>query len=307
MKTTLTKLTQILSTAIALTTLLTLASATVAAAAATTASIDSNAGTQAFQVKVSGQGKPMILIPGLASSGEVWNDTVAHYSSQYRCAVLTLAGFAGAPAISGPYLQQVEDALARYISDNKLDHPVIVGHSLGGFLAMKLASDYPDKVGKVVIVDALPALGAQQMPSVTAVQLEEMARTVRDRMLQSDPAQQNARRRATIATMVSKPEDIERIAVWGDKSDSNTVANAMYELLAQDMRQDISKIAAPTLVMGTWIAYKEYVPRTTIESVFKTQFAKLPNAKITLADHARHFIMVDDPGWMFEQMDSFLK
>ncbi|MFZ6673220.1 alpha/beta fold hydrolase [Undibacterium sp. Xuan67W] len=310
MKTTLTttakKFTTTLATlagvlAITLTTLITAGYASAANIA------ESSASTKAFQVKITGQGKPMILIPGLASSGDVWNDTVAHYASRYRCIVLTLAGFAGTPAISGPFLKQVEDELARYIGDNKLDHPVVVGHSLGGFLALKLASDYPDKVGKIVIVDSLPAMGAQQMPSITVAQLEEMARTMRDRMLQGDKTKQNANRRVTIATMVSKPEDIERIAIWGDQSDSNAVANAMYELLAQDLRQDISNITTPTLVMGTWIAYKDYVSRNVIETVFKTQFAKLPDVNIVLADHARHFIMIDDPKWLFEQMDTFLK
>ena len=52
----------------------------------------------AFSVQVTGTGKPMIFIPGLASSGAVWDSTVAHYASRYQCFVLQLAGFAGAPA-----------------------------------------------------------------------------------------------------------------------------------------------------------------------------------------------------------------
>ncbi len=52
----------------------------------------------AFSVRVSGQGKPMLLIPGLASSGEVWAGTVAHYAQHYRCHVLNLAGFAAMAA-----------------------------------------------------------------------------------------------------------------------------------------------------------------------------------------------------------------
>src|SRR5690349_19386423 len=60
----------------------------------------------AFQVSVTGDpaGRPIILIPGLASSGEVWKDTVAHYCGAARCHVLTLAGFAGIPPVAGPLL-----------------------------------------------------------------------------------------------------------------------------------------------------------------------------------------------------------
>jgi len=39
----------------------------------------------AFQVKVSGHGQPIILIPGLSSGGETWDSTVAHYTgAQYK-------------------------------------------------------------------------------------------------------------------------------------------------------------------------------------------------------------------------------
>ena len=48
-----------------------------------------------FRVQVVGKGRPMILIPGLMSSGETWNSTVARYQDRFECHVLTLAGFAG--------------------------------------------------------------------------------------------------------------------------------------------------------------------------------------------------------------------
>ena len=59
-----------------------------------------------FRVQVTGHGRPMILIPGMASSGDTWKSTVAHYESQYTCHVLTLAGFAGVPATDRPLLRR---------------------------------------------------------------------------------------------------------------------------------------------------------------------------------------------------------
>ena len=57
------------------------------------------AAQQPFQVKVSGHGQPMILIPGLSSSGETWDTTVDHYKDRFECHVLTVAGFAGVPRV----------------------------------------------------------------------------------------------------------------------------------------------------------------------------------------------------------------
>jgi hypothetical protein len=83
--------------------------------------------------------------------------------------------------------------------------------------------------------------------------------------------------------------------------------NAMHDLIATDLRQDIERIKSPTLVLGTWIAYKEYTTRAAVENTFKTQYQKLTGVTIEVADTARHFIMYDDPKWMFECMEKFLK
>ena len=261
----------------------------------------------AFTVKESGHGKPMILIPGLASSGAVWDGTVAHYSEHYHTYVLTLAGFAGVPAVEGPMLKQAEDSLVQYIQTNHLDHPTIVGHSLGGVLALRMAVDHPEQVGTLVIVDSLPALGATQMPDATPAQLQAMASRVRDNMEHNDAAHSDDATRQTIASMVTAPENVDTVVAWGKASDRHTVNDSMYDLLATDLRPQMAQIKAPTLVLGTWIAYKQYAPRSAIEATFQQQYAGLKGVKIELADNARHFIMYDDPKCMFERMDAFLK
>lgn len=260
-----------------------------------------------FRVTVTGQGQPMILIPGLASSAATWDTTVARYAQRYQCHVLNLAGFAGVPAAAGANLKQVEQELVRYIRDKRLDHPVVVGHSLGGFLALQLAADYPGLTGKLVIVDSLPALGALQMPDLTPDQLKSAAGRLRDSMLQGDPATQEAGRQRMVAAMVTKPEDVARVVAWGVQSDRLAVANAMHDLMATDLRQDVARITSPTLVLGAFGAYKAFVPRTAFEANYRTQYARLPGVQLEIAENARHFIMYDDPQWMFERMDAFLK
>ena len=54
-----------------------------------------------FEVRVTGNGPDVLLIPGLASSGDVWDDTVKALAPHHRCHVFTLAGFAGVPAQPG--------------------------------------------------------------------------------------------------------------------------------------------------------------------------------------------------------------
>ncbi|WP_229487739.1 alpha/beta fold hydrolase [Pseudoduganella lutea] len=264
-------------------------------------------GGHRFKAEVSGAGPAVILIPGLASSGEVWQGTAKHLCGPRQCHVLTLAGFAGQPAIEGVLLPQVERQLADYIAAHKLGKPVVIGHSLGGFVAMRFAATHPDLVDKLVIVDSLPAMGAIQVPGVTAEQLKQMADMTREQMLAADDASFSANQRRTVMTMASKPEDVDRIVGWGRRSDRKAVAGAMAELIADDLRDDVARIKAPTLVLGTWIAYKDYAPRAATEQVYRAQYAKLPGVQVEIADTARHFIMYDDPAWMYDRIDRFLK
>ncbi|SEN47106.1 hypothetical protein SAMN05428959_10230 [Duganella sp. CF517] len=62
---------------------------------------------------------------------------MAHYcgAGKYQCRVLTLAGFAGVPAIEGPLLPAAEQQLSDYIAAQKFRKPVVIGHSLAAFSA----------------------------------------------------------------------------------------------------------------------------------------------------------------------------
>lgn len=263
-----------------------------------------------FKVEVVGRGKPMILIPGLASSGDVWESTVARYKNKYQCHILTLAGFAGQPPIGAPFLETVRQDLAKYIRDKKLKKPVVVGHSLGGFTALWLASKEPDLIGKLIVVDSLPSLPAAQQPNATVETIKPQAEKMRQGMIEQASAQTPEQRRqsqsAILQAMISDPAKIELAARWSEASDPETVAQAFYELYTTDLRSDLANIKAPTLVIGTWIAYRQYATREQVENNFRQQYSKLPGYKFVMADKAKHFVMFDDPDFLFQEADNFL-
>jgi pimeloyl-ACP methyl ester carboxylesterase len=261
-----------------------------------------------FQIKVSGHGKPMILIPGLSSSGDVWDTTVARYQDRFECHVLTVAGFAGLPRVPAPMLDRVREGLAEYIRKNKLDKPVIVGHSLGGFVALDLASKYPDLPGSLVIVDAYPFFAGIADPTVTPQKAKEMADGMRQYYGGLDQDMYERMTKSGMATriMVTKDSDLDLLIAWGLKTDRTAVADAMCELFSADLRDDLARIKSRTLVLGAWSGYKAYTDRERTEANLRRQYAKLASVEIQITDTARHFIMWDDPEWMFGQLDRFL-
>lgn len=272
-------------------------------------SLDANS-KPSFKVEVTGKGKQsMILIPGLTCPGEVWNETVARYREKYTCHVISLPGFAGQPAVETEnYLQTMRDEVIAYIKENKLKKPLMVGHSLGGFLCLWISAAEPDLVGPNFIVDGLPFFPAAQDPNATVESSKAMAENMFNMMKDASPEQTKQSQQYYLPMMVTAKEKYELISAWGAQSHSRTVAKAMYEMNVIDLREEIAKIKVPVTVLGAWIAYKTYgVTKEMSESMFRNQYGMLASKTIIMSDNAKHFIMYDDPQWFFTQMDNFLK
>lgn len=258
-----------------------------------------------FSVVVKGSGRPMILIPGLSSPGSVWDSTVAHYSDRYQTHTLTLAGFAGSKPIAAPFLPTVRAELADYIRTNKLEKPVLIGHSLGGFLSFWLASTEPHLVGKVVSVDGLPALGAMMNPDVTPEQLAQQADGMHMMLAAQSAEQFAAQTKLSMAGMITRPEENESIITAAVKSDPAAVAQAVKELMATDLRKEVKKIKSPVLLMAASAGMPEAYA-STVKDRYEAQIAAIPNHEVVVAAGARHFIMLDDPQFFFATLDKFL-
>ncbi|RYG22741.1 MAG: alpha/beta fold hydrolase, partial [Burkholderiales bacterium] len=133
-----------------------------------------------FVATVTGKGPDVVLIPGLASSDDVWEATVKQLSATHRVHALQVKGFAGAPAgpnADGPILAPLIEEVAAYAA--KLDKPAIIGHSLGGLTALEVAAKYPDSVDSVMIVDALSFYALLFAPTATAEMVKPQAEMMR--------------------------------------------------------------------------------------------------------------------------------
>ncbi len=264
---------------------------------------------EGLKVNVVGEGPPMIFIPGLTCDGAVWNETVVKYKDQYQCHIFTLPGFAGNPSIDfkDEYLATMQNLILTYLKEQQIKKPVAVGHSIGGFLVLAMAKDDPDLFSKLIIVDSLPFLIEAQVPGSTPESAKIFAANMKKMMLNQPAESVGATQKAMLQSMINDPKDIAVAAKWGADSDIETVAQAMYELYITDLRDEIQKIESPVLVMGAWVAYKNYgATRENTMAKFKNQYAKIKDLRVNLTDKGKHFIMWDDPEFLFNEIDSFL-
>jgi N-formylmaleamate deformylase len=259
----------------------------------------------AFAVHVTGTGRPVLFIPGLASPGSVWDGALAHLGGRVQAHVLTLAGFAGQPPISRPFLQQVHDQIVQYIDANHLDHPIIVGHSLGGMMSLWLGETDP-AIGGVVDVEGMPFFAAAMDPSVTADKAAAMANGMQAQLANAPHDTFVGFMHQFLASTVSSPDNLKTLDDAAAKSDQATVAEAFGELFGKDLRPDLAKITMPVVVVAAGETSDPSETRDKVEATWRAQVDAIPHHELDIVDGAKHFVMLDKPDAFYALLDKAL-
>ena len=253
-----------------------------------------------FEVKKTGEGKQsLIFIPGFSCSGEVWNETTSVFEKDYTCYVLTMAGFAGVPPQSDPTFQSWEKGIANFIQQFKIEKPVIIGHSMGGGLAMALAADYPQLISKIVVVDALPCLAALMDISFKSKDTNDCSAII-SQFTSATNDEFYQMQMKSVPQMLADTSKQTLVVDWSVKSDRKTLAEMYCDFSNTDLREKTVLIECPALIL-----LESYF--VNFKPAINEQFKNLKTANIQYATKGLHFIMYDDTEWYNEQLISFIK
>ncbi|MEL4177636.1 alpha/beta fold hydrolase [Roseateles sp. PN1] len=262
-----------------------------------------------ISITVRGSGAPVLMIPGLSSSAQVWDETCAALQPQVQCQIAQLPGFAGAAA--GPrqeqqYLAAMRDQLQAVLKAQAPKRVTVMGHSLGGTLALMLAAQ-PDaaQIERLIIVDSLPFLPGVQNPNATVESVRPQMAAMRDAMSKGKP--QAAQLKPMMASMSNSPARVDQLVQWGLDSDPASVAQAMYELWTTDLRPLLPKIKVPTLVFGAWAAYAPMgSSQDIVTRLYQSQYAGLEGVQLKISTAGYHFLMWDDPALVQQSTREFM-
>jgi pimeloyl-ACP methyl ester carboxylesterase len=243
------------------------------------------------------KGRPVILIPGLASGPWVWQEVIRQFKGDFTLYVVTLPGFDGRPAPAGEALEGARAALRELIAQRKLVRPVLVGHSLGGTLAYAVAQDLGNGIGGVVALDGLPVFpGTENMPPE---QRPQAAQSVRTRMATNDPrawaSQQRDYMRGQGVLDMGKADDITPLLL---RSDREAVGAYVADALAIDLRPGLSKITAPVLVVAPFYQYdgaQDAMTAADKVAHYSSLVEGIPSVEVVPIAPSRHFLMIDQP------------
>jgi pimeloyl-ACP methyl ester carboxylesterase len=244
-----------------------------------------------FSVQVSGRGPDVILIPGLTSGREVWQGIVSAVPG-YRYHLVQVGGFAGEPVRGnrqGPVVAPVADEIARYIADRGLRRPAIVGHSMGGTLAMMIGTRRPELVGRIMVVDMLPQPAG--LFGGSSADMGPLAQSI-----MSSPS--GRRLFGSIVAAFSPADASNRL------SDSDVVARAMHDLAGMDLGPQLPRLRAPLTVV---YASPDPRGRAAIDRSFANAYAPARGAQLVRIDGSGHMVMLDQPARFAAAMRNFLR
>ncbi len=270
----------------------------------------------AGSIQVSMYGQPgrqaLIFIPGLALGPWEFGREIAAYSTNYTVYALTLPGFDGLHGTAGPLFAAVTADFWTWLAAQNISKPILIGHSLGGTLAILLAEQHSQLLKAVVAIDGLPILPGEDVQSAATREqnAKDMAGAIN---LLSSPSQfVDAEATYTLPEMMLSGKDVNGVAgkEEHDGVDIGTSAAWLAELMTLDLRPDMSKITVPLVVIAPYdqpIDQKTWATPDAKRAYYLMLLAGDPTVEVHMISPSRHFIMLDQPQTLDTMLNAFLK
>jgi pimeloyl-ACP methyl ester carboxylesterase len=272
-----------------------------------------------LSVEKYGSGDPaVILMPGLACGSWVWDGTIRALAGTHTVYAVTLAGFSGAAPASGALLDKADASIQQLILQEHLVKPILVGHSLGGFLTIRFAEEHSDELSRAVTVDGLPVF--PQLAQMTADERVATSKQFFEPLRKETHDQFVSGENAYVSGMVTDPALAAQVAALVSTSDQNATAEYGEEMFGADLRPGLGQIHTPLLEIvpvpvpkdlpaGFPDAMRQMTPAQLSQAFVAYYGALFPGAStVTFAPiaGARHFAMLDQPTAFSTALESYI-
>jgi pimeloyl-ACP methyl ester carboxylesterase len=244
----------------------------------------------------------IIIIPGLACGPWEWAREITLLSRNDTVYALTLSGFDGRPyTISGDPFDEFSRNFWALLDARKIERPVVIGHSLGGTLALTLAEEHSDRLAGVLALDGLPVFPALAQADASA--REKAARGASAQIAAVTHDQLVAYERVYMQQIGTlDPSLVEPTAALEARSDPKGIAAWISADLSRDLRPGLVRITIPLIELMPYASPSPYTQAQTV-SFYQSLLLDASTASVVPIENARHFAMLDQP----EAVDAGIK
>lgn len=256
-----------------------------------------------------GQGPPVILLHGFGASAYSWRFLGPALAANHRVFTLDLKGYGlSAKPADGKYaISDQADMVAQFIRTRDLRDLVVIGHSMGGGVALmtyfKVAEDNPGRIKSLVLIDS--AGYPQKMPWFIRLAGIPLLNSVGTRLLSPRFAAGLVLRKCYYLKEKITDEQIDAYAYYGSLPGGR---EALVATAQQIVPEDIEAVTAryqtikvPVLII--WGEEDEVVP-VDVGRKFKRD---IPNSELVILPQCGHIPQEEEPGVTTRTVEVFLK
>jgi 3-oxoadipate enol-lactonase len=227
-------------------------------------------------------GPVVVLSNSLGSTHRMWDAQLADLEQRFRVVRYDTRGHGASPVPMGPYLiDDLADDLTALLDRLEVEHAHIVGLSLGGMTAMKVAARNPERVDRLVLL----CTGARLAP---ASGWTDRAATVRAHGAAA-VASAVVERWFTPDFLATRPDVRERHEVMVAATPAEGYAGCCEAIATFDLRDDLSSIVAPTLAIAG--ADDPATPPAKLQEIADG----VKDGRLLVVSHAAHLANTEQP------------
>ena len=244
-----------------------------------------------------GSGDPVVLVHGLGGTGrDIFKRLLTPLSEQYRVVAYDLRGSGQSSVTPGPYtVELLADDLDAILKALGLDTVTLVGHSLGGGIALHYAATRPDRVRAVVGIGAITGLSEQGKEG-----MEARAQTV-ERQGMAAVAETVATNGLAPSFRQSNPDEFQEFVSLITANDTAGYAAQCRALVAMDVTSQLPEVSCPVLLV---CGEKDQASTPAANIVNAALIAEV--RLVELADTA-HIIPWEQPDAVLAALTAFLR
>ncbi|MCL1078380.1 alpha/beta hydrolase [Parashewanella spongiae] len=256
------------------------------------------------------QNKNIIFILGFLSDSSVWAPIANSLSKNNKVYLMNISGFGQTPSCDryGEIYTAAKSDIIDFIKSNNLTNTIVIGHSMGGLMALDIGLDNELKLAGVLSVDGLPFFGPvlTETNSTQATSLVYLAKRLRALLDSASHVELELLTLLLKNELTDNKDKLSQLGLMARKSDPKTAGSGIYSVLTTDLRPKLSTLEVPYLLLGATGAWKTEDAKNKMAGIYNEEIENTQLGDVEMNTQGKHFLMWDQPQWLLNQINNFI-